>query len=883
MTKPFEPIHAPKPKPPALDDVDRSLDRIITASLAGVVLVAPWFMGGRHPLGQLVLVLLAVSGALAWGATVWRRSEPLSWKLTPAHGLLLAAVALVGLQLLPLPEPLLHCLSPQLRRLLPLWHEPNTGPASFERWSSVSVIPAETRSSLVMLLAYGLLFCVAIQHLRTVDKVERLLRWLASSVVLVAIVGLVQYLFGNGRFLWIYEHPYRTAAGVALGPFANANHFAHLLALGVGPLVWLLQRSIHAHREARRMAGQWPACETAATGWTLWWRLLALGLVLLAGLMTFSRSGVAMMFLAAAVSAGLMFHAGLLGRWVLRSLGVIFLLIGVCLAVHGYQRDSERLGDFAGGSLEKLIKDGARSKIWLADMRALGDFWVLGSGAGSHREVYPRYLTEPRPIEFRHVENGYLQVALETGLPGLALLLGGVAWCLSRCYVALRKPCSPRVYDCTTAVAAGLLVSAAHSLMDFVWFVPACMAVTTLLAACAMRLSQFTSEAAAKSPSWKLPLTRRRLAMAALALMMTAFWMVDDRSRAVMAAPHWEAHLRLARANRGTSATPDENDVKNLEQVIAWTPNDARAHLRLAAALLARCEWLPRESRSVLALSHASVADLTAKGATAEELAAWFERVAAVHGNELAQVQRHARRAVELSPLDGEGYIYLAELSFLADEGREARSAYVDQAMHVRPYDPSVLLAAGNEAALAGDLNVAMDRWLTVFNTGADEREQLVTLLIANRVPIELVLERFRPELEALRVLDAKYGQALSADALEPLLRYYLKVGQATAGRLGEEEAAPLWAELADIHKRMAEPAKALKCLRRAAAGRPNDYSLRFTLATRLCDEREFAEAEMHLKWCLQRHPEDEQLQSTLMVATRRRAEIESPTPAALR
>ncbi len=358
--------------------------------------------------------------------------------------------------------------------------------------------------------------------------------------------------------------------------------------------------------------------------------------------------------------------------------------------------------------------------------------------------------------------------------------------------------------------------------------------------------------------------------------------MVDERGRAVMAAPHWEAHLRIARANRGTSAMPDDTAVKHLEQIIAWTPNNARAHIRLAAARLARCEWLPRESRSVLALSHADVADLTAKGATPDELAAWFERVAAVHGNDLGRVQWHARRAVELSPLDGEGYIYLAELSFLADGGRAARSAYVQQAMQVRPFDPSVRLAAGNEAALAGDLNTAMDLWRTVFNAGADEREELVALLVANQVPIELVLERFRPDLYALRVLDAKYGQALPADALEPLLRNFLIVGENTAGSLGEEEAAPLWAELAAIQKRLGEPAKALRCLRRAAAGRPNDYPLRLMLATRLCDEREYAEAEMHLKWCLQRHPEDEQLQSTLMVATRRRAETESSIPANL-
>ena len=190
------------------------------------------------------------------------------------------------------------------------------------------------------------------------------------------------------------------------------------------------------------------------------------------------------------------------------------------------------------------------------------------------------------------------------------------------------------------------------------------------------------------------------------------------------------------------------------------------------------------------------------EGATPEELAAWFERVAVVHGHELGRVQWHAHRAVEFSPLDGEGYIYLAELSFLADGGREARSAYVNQAVQVRPYDPSVLLAAGNEAALAGDLNAAMNiPGAPSLRAGTEEREQLVALLIANRVPVELVLERFHPDLDAMRVLDAKHGQALSADELQPLLHYYLKVGQTTAAALGEEEAAPLWSELAAVHK----------------------------------------------------------------------------------
>ncbi len=58
-------------------------------------------MGGRHPLGQFALVLLAVIGAVASGIRAWQQQEPLVWKLTPGHGMLLAAIALVTLQLAP--------------------------------------------------------------------------------------------------------------------------------------------------------------------------------------------------------------------------------------------------------------------------------------------------------------------------------------------------------------------------------------------------------------------------------------------------------------------------------------------------------------------------------------------------------------------------------------------------------------------------------------------------------------------------------------------------------------------------------------------------------------------------------------------------------------
>ena len=64
----------------------------------------------------------------------------------------------------------------------------------------------------------------------------------------MAVFGLVQYLTANGKFFWFYTHPFSNTFIGVKGSFANKNHFAHFLALGVGPLIWWL---LHASRRKR--------------------------------------------------------------------------------------------------------------------------------------------------------------------------------------------------------------------------------------------------------------------------------------------------------------------------------------------------------------------------------------------------------------------------------------------------------------------------------------------------------------------------------------------------------------------------------------------------------------------------------------------------------
>ena len=157
--------------------------------------------------------------------------------------------------------------------------------------------PAATRA-VDLFLAYSLLFLITIQRIRAVDDVERLLRWIAFAAVLMAIFGLVQFFASNGKFFWFYEHPYSKTNDIVKGGFTNRNHFAHFLALGVGPLVWWIQ---HAWRQQRKHSGcqfAQHSHEISSFRITEGFRILAFSIVMFAVLLSLSRGGALVTLLA---------------------------------------------------------------------------------------------------------------------------------------------------------------------------------------------------------------------------------------------------------------------------------------------------------------------------------------------------------------------------------------------------------------------------------------------------------------------------------------------------------------------------------------------------------------------------------------------------------
>ena len=476
--------------------LDMFLPRVTDACLAGSIFVVPLLMGGRHEVGQFVLTILVVTAAWAWALRMSIRADGPIWRPTAATPLLLLGALLLAVQILPLPPGLLKTLSPNTADALPLWFSGGDGAAQLGQWQCLSFTPGETLASLVIFLDYALLFLVAIQRIGKIEDVEQLLRWCAMTAVVMACIGLLQLLFGNGKFLWFYEHPLSLAAGIAKGTFTNRNHFAQFMALGIGPLIWWIQDSMRRSHSA----GGKKLHATAAAGHDelrTYMLGLALGIVIFAGLLSLSRGGVLAMFAAAFVCAAVCFKTSVFGKRLLVTLAVAGALIGTSLGIFGYERVCNRLESLISGELDQIDHSAGRRNIWAATLDASADYAALGTGAGGFRKIYPMYTDHlsdegAMRIDSTHAENSYLQLLLETGGAGAILALAAIGLCAFWCVGTIRSQAPTRYKLCTAAIAGTLAASLTHAMFDFIWYVPACMAMAVLSAAGAQRVWQLS-------------------------------------------------------------------------------------------------------------------------------------------------------------------------------------------------------------------------------------------------------------------------------------------------------------------------------------------------------------------------------------------------------
>ena len=846
----------------------RAVDLFLYLAVLGV----PICLGGRGGWGQLLLISCAAGASLAWiGGRVSLRISGYRW--SRAEPLLLAGTFWLVLQLVPLPSTLLHSLSPTLADWLPSWTAESLG-----TWSTLSLYPAATTEALCSVIAVGLLFAVACQRLRTINDVETMLKVIGLATAAMAAFALIQFATSNGRFFWFYDHPFTSTLHRVKGTFTNKNHFAHFMALGLAPLAWWLVRRV----------GQKPGtgrdfttlAQKAGSGDLVPGVVMCgLGLVVFAGLLSLSRGGALALGVAASSCAAMMYrHQQVSGR-LLAGLATSAVLVATCLGFYGFQDVSQRLEEW---------DPGVRLMVWDANLQVASKFPWTGTGLGTHVEAHPTFLSEPfRDREFTHAENSPVQVASETGLPGLLMCLTAIFGCLTWCQTGLKRGTDPRVATAAAAVTASLLAHLVHCLFDFLWYVPGCMVVVVLLVACARSLATMATADEMTDSFESIPETTggfRRIGwmMAATVIVLATGFGIQQTGQRIAGDIHWDEYLRL-RFPKETPADPDtvptpaeyrtaarkkhQQRMIALGRTITANPNHARAHLRLAAHYVTMVEELRTGGANPhMPLGQIRQAALGAGFDSDAERSEWLSRpgVLGAHRRHLGKAFAHARQSLALCPLQGMGYVHLAQLGYLNGDTAAASNDLIAQALVIRPHQARVHEAAGSEAWLVGGQKTGLAHWKRAFHLDRVVQRRILKKLAAAGLPAQVIIREFQPDWESLVYMKELYKKALPADEYRIVLADYAVAAQGRATNQDGTDAVTSWLLAAGAYRQLDQSTQVQACYENALEENPASLTARLAFGRWLYSQDRFTEAVEHLEWASQQQPDNQKLQRLL-------------------
>lgn len=433
--------------------------------------------GSRYDVASLPF-LRAIAIFMAFAAIAF---TPLSaWRGLRVPLALIAILAIwMIIQLLPLPPKIWSTLP--LRAPIYAMDQLLGAP---DRWRPISLAPAFTWNSLLTL-------CVPVGALLVAGALQAgergRLWWIVWACALAsAAFGMLQFMAGPRSAFYLFRI---TNEGALVGLFANRNHHAVLLAIGILAAGWLI-----ADEAGRRKPR--PLLVPALIGSIVTFLLLIFAIG--------SRTG-----LVCGIGSALLVYAVIrrshrLGRKPINQVrskqGVrqaaearserlrrIFLSIVPFFLISGLITLfylSER-----GNSVTRLLDSDAaedgRIQTLTPILSLLNELWLLGSGFGSFARVYQ--IVEPDALlqeaYLNQAHNDWLQLPIEGGAPGSFVFLFGILWIFYQLFGCLRDRSGQKGAKTVEVwlLAAAFAVLAVGSLTDYPLRAPSMMMIATFL------------------------------------------------------------------------------------------------------------------------------------------------------------------------------------------------------------------------------------------------------------------------------------------------------------------------------------------------------------------------------------------------------------------
>jgi O-antigen ligase len=409
---------------------------LAAALISGALLLGGASGPGAGAFANALLQLFALGViiyivAVPAGRVTSREAKPIWW-------LLALSLFAVGLQFVPLPPDAWRTL-PGRGHLAEGYEMLGLSPPALH----LSLTPQNSLASSLWLLPPVATFLLVVQ---TPVPQRRRLPLVVLGITTVSIaLGVAQLLGGPESPLRFYAI---TNVESPVGFFANVNNQA-MLALCAMPLIGALTARAARHEsQVRRRSSKMLGAAV--------WLFLAIGVAI-----TGSLAGLGLL-LPASFASLLIYRRAVKGRLGVKWAASASLLFGLFIAL-------AFVGPLNQEALGQKLGDEPTSRRVMAQntLRAIGDYFPVGSGLGSFPDIY-RHYEDPATVTseyVNHAHNDYLELVLELGIVGLGLILLFAGWFFWRAWRVWTGD-----FDGAVLARAGVVIIAIlalHSLVEF--------------------------------------------------------------------------------------------------------------------------------------------------------------------------------------------------------------------------------------------------------------------------------------------------------------------------------------------------------------------------------------------------------------------------------
>ena len=292
--------------------------------------------------------------------------------------------------------------------------------------------------SCTLILGYFLL----VNLMRTKKWIMRCVAALLSSATAVALIGLFEYVFGEGsNASWLDATLFGSIKLRIVSLFENPNMLATYLVL-VFPFA--LATLI-----------------LAKTSRTKFFSFILCALFVTAIILTWTRGA----WVAAAIAALIFFTV--YSKKTLRIFGVIILALPV-IPMLLPSTVLDRLVSIINLSDSSISY---RIYTWIGSTRVIKDHFLggIGYGTDAFRAVYPQYAFAGIETA-EHSHSLYLQILIAMGIGGLLCLLALAFLYFQKCAEYIKKPEDKRSKFYVTAALTSIIAALIMGIFDYVWF-----------------------------------------------------------------------------------------------------------------------------------------------------------------------------------------------------------------------------------------------------------------------------------------------------------------------------------------------------------------------------------------------------------------------------